>query len=255
MAAPSLTDLAAALARAATDDPDGPRLWVGESDSGCQVDFFGNPADSVFRDVCEAISQAQVAERLTALILRGPDRGANGTCNWDLEPLASPHVRYPRLTTFNIEQGRPGDHNFHIVGESYDENGVLGRLLRKMPALQQLVAPSAPDREFFRGGRHPLRRLSINAGYDHQDFLRNLAETTNLPELTTLEYGEPTGVGFDDFKHATARNYAAVVSSSALPLQALILRDPHLSDAELRQLKALRPRLQLRVIRVQHAYV
>ena len=247
----SLPDLAAELAR--TDDQRQPRLWLGEAADGLLVDFFGDPAHASFSELCAALHQPEIAGRLTTLILRGPDSGANGTCNWDLELLAAPQARYPRLTTLSIEQGRPGDHNFHIVGESYDENGVLGRLLQKMPALESLSAPSAPDRGFFRGDAHPLRRLSINAGYDHQDFLRNLAEATNFPQLVTLEYGEPTGVGFDDFTHATARSYAAVVSS--LRLGSLVLRDPHLSDSELRRLKALRPQMQLKVIRVQQTYL
>ena len=99
-----------------------------------------------------------------------------------------------------------------------------------------------------------LRRLSINAGYAHQNFLRNLAEATNLANLVTLEYGEPTGVGFEDFTRATARSYAEVVSSASVRLQRLVLRNPSLSDAELQRLKALRPALQLLVIRVQQKY-
>lgn len=251
----SLAELAADLVRAPTDDPRCARVWVGASEAGLLVDFHGDPSEEAFHQLCDAVGQADIAERLTTLILRGPDSGANGTCSWDLERLAAPQARYPRLTTLTIEQGRAGDHNFHIVGESYDENGVLGRLLQKMPALSTLVSPSAPDRGFFRGDARALRRLSVNAGYDHQNFLRNLAEATNLPNLTTLEYGEPTGVGFEDFTHATARRYAEVVSSPSVRLQRLVLRDPSLSEGELRRLKALRPELQLMVIRVQQMYV
>jgi len=251
----SLAELAADLSRVSSDAPERPRLWLGEADAGLLVAFHGDPAWKAFHDLCAAVTQPDVAERLTTLILRGPDSGAGGTCHWDLERLAPPHTSYPRLTTLTVEQGRPGDHTFHVVGETYDENGVLGRLLQKMPALQALTAPSAPDRGFFRGDTRPLRWLSINAGYRHQDFLRHLAEAANLPQLSTLEYGEPTGLGFEDFAHATARNYADLVTSSSVALQRLVLRNPSLSDGELRRLKALRPAMQLAVIRIQQTFL
>jgi hypothetical protein len=251
----TLRNLAEEFSRIGPDDPEPPRLWVGESEAGLFVDFYGDPAEEPFRRLCDAIADVDVGARLTCLLLRGPDRGANGTSNWDLEPLAAPHSHYPCLKTLSIEQGRAGSHNFHVVGESYDENGVLGRLLRKMPALEALTTPSAPDREFFRGDARSLRWLSVNAGYAHQDFLRNLAEATNLPVLQTLEYGEPTGVGFEDFTRATVRSYAALVSSTSVQLNRLVLRNPSLSEAELRRLKALRPAMQLLVVRCQDAYI
>ena len=250
-----LRDLADKLSHPDPGDWDPPRLWMGKSEGGVFVEFFGSPFEEPFQDLCAAVCAASVTPFLTALILRGPDEGANGTCHWDLEPLAEVTRDYERLKQLTIEQGRPGDHNSHIIGGGYEEDGVLGRLLRKMPALELLASPSAPDQSFFRTEARPLQVLSVNAGYDHQDFLENLAGATNLGQLRTLEYGEPTGRGSEDFERAPLAAYLALLRSSTVSPRHVVLRNPALSEPELRELQLIRPEVQLKVVRSEASWV
>lgn len=250
-----LEDLAGRLSRAATGQADCPRLWIGHSDRGLQVDFFGDPADQPFQELCEAVSDPAVAPRVTSLDLRGPDEGANGTCHWDLERLAAAATGYPLLKTFTIEQGRPGDHNTHIVGGGYEENGVLGRLLETMSSLEVFRSPSAPDQTFFTTAPRPLMFVSVNAGYDHQQFVRNLAGAPNLPRLRTLEYGEGTGPGFEELERTSFEAHAGLLRSTSVRLARLVLRSPALSDAEVLELKRCRPDVQLMIVRSEASYV
>jgi hypothetical protein len=250
-----LQDLAEKLSNAERDGADPDRLWIGVSKSGVLLEFFGNPADSPFQELCSALSEASIAPTISSLILRGPDEGANGTCNWDLEGLANAPADFLRLKTFTVEQGRPGDHNSQIVGEVYEENGVLGRLLEKMPSLETFGSPSAPNETFFRTGARPLRFVSVNAGYAHQDFVRNLASATNLRELRALEYGEGSGTGFEGVERTSFEAYASLFRSTSVNPRRVVLRNPSLSEGELRELKALRPALQLLVVRCAASYV
>jgi hypothetical protein len=250
-----LQDLAEKLSKSERDDTDRNRLWIGVSKSGVLLEFFGNPADTPFQELCSALSEASIAPTVGSLILRGPDEGANGTCNWDLECLASSSTDYLRLKTFTVEQGRPGDHNSHIIGEVYEENGVLGRLLEKMPSLEVFASPSAPNQNFFRTEARPLRFISVNAGIAHQDFVRNLASATNLRELRTLEYGEASGPGFEGIERTSVEAYASLFRSTSVRPHCVVLRNPSLSEGELRELKALRPDLQLLVVRCEASHV
>ncbi len=125
------------------------RLAVTPSDSAYDVDFYGEAFGEPYIDLLETLAQADVAPHIRSVILRGPDEGANGTHNWDLEPLLATDSTFVRLETLSVQQNKPGDHNRTIVGHEYDEDGVLGRLLAKAEALRELTAPSAPAANFF----------------------------------------------------------------------------------------------------------
>lgn len=148
------------------------RLTVRYITGKLYLDFCGSPFDEPFNQLCACLVLPEVAAALASLSLRSPnDVGANGTRNWDLSALADADVVYPNLGAFAVEQARPGDHNRTRIAADYDEAGVLGRLLWKAPALHALTVPSAPDRSFFEPGAHPLRYLSVDAGYDTQGFI------------------------------------------------------------------------------------
>lgn len=79
----------------------------------------------------------------------------------------------------------------------------IGRLVlvaskRTLSRRQTLVVPSAPDASFF-AAPASLRHLSVDAGYDLQGFIANLAVATNLPFLVTLEFGEYAETYMEDF--------------------------------------------------------
>jgi len=69
-----------------------------------------------------------------------------------------------------------------------EENGMIAKLVSRMPNLEQLVVPSAPDNSFFDIAKHPLKFLKLQAGYEHQNFIDNLAESKNFKQLTALDY-------------------------------------------------------------------
>ncbi len=164
------------------------------------LDFQGSPFDESYDELCNTLILPDVASRLGSLSLRAPaDEGANGTRNWNLAPLVDTQANFPNLRSFSIEQNRPGDHNRVIVAADYHEDSVLGRLLRKAPSLEALIVPSAPDAAFFALGSHPLRFLSVDAGYDTQNFIRNLADSSCFSRLETLEFGEFNEAYLDDF--------------------------------------------------------
>ena len=59
-----------------------------------------------------------------------------------------------------------------------------------MPKLRSLTVPSAPDKSFFEIGPLKLTELIVQAGYDRQNFIENLAESNNFPDLRFLDYSD-----------------------------------------------------------------
>ena len=232
-----------------------PRLWVRESAAGVVVVFYGEPFDEPFVELVAALAEAPTAANLALLEFAGPDQGANGTCTWDLSMLVDKVASFPRLAAVRIQQCRPGDHNTHIVAKTYSEDGVLGRLLFKSPELLELESPSVPGENFFQTSPRPLRYLSVDAGYDTQNFIANLARARNLSSLTALEYGENEPSHDDGFQRATLEDYERLFRSDLIPLSYMALRNPAPSDSDLAALQSIRPNLQLKVVRSQARYV
>ena len=234
------------------------RLAVTEIAGLFDLDFYGDSFGESYVDLLGAIARSEVAAKVRAISLRGPDEGTNGTRNWDLEPLLAGGAAFPRLETFAVQQNSPGDHNRTVIGESYDEEGVLGRLLAKAPSLRELTVPSAPAPNFFEVGPRPLRFLSVDAGYDTQAFIRNLARTSVFRHLTHFEWGEFNETYLDDFPSGctSLEGYRALLVSPAFSNVGLFVwRNPVLSADEIRTLKQLRPDLGLLVIRSTAEYV
>jgi hypothetical protein len=222
------------------------------------LDFFGGPFDEPFQEVLAAVVTPDVATVLASLTLRGPDEGANGTRNWDLSPLASSGAGFPQLRAVSIAQTQPADHNRSIVAADYEEGSVLARLLARAPALESLVTPSAPDADFFRVGERPLQFLSVDAGYDTQGFIRNLAQSSCFPGLRCLEFGEYNETYMEDYavRCTPFADYQELFGAATFrPVRRFVWRNPACSAAEVGRLKALRPDLQLLVVRTSATYV
>jgi len=49
-----------------------------------------------------------------------------------------------------------------------------------MPNLQQLTIPCTPNADFFEIEDLKIELLTIQADFDHQNFIKNLATSTNL---------------------------------------------------------------------------
>jgi hypothetical protein len=235
-------------------------LSVVEFDGLLHIDFFGSPFNEPYLELCGALCNPAVVERLASIVLRGPDEGANGTCNWDLSSLVEGDTTYPALKLLSIQQNGPADHNRKIIAADFDEAGVLGALLQRAPVLDMLITPSAPDASFFAVRDHPLRYLNVDAGYDTQNFIGNLANSTCFPRLQYLEFGEYNETYLNTFPQGCTpfSDYERLFSSSASTnLRSFTLRNPVCSSNELATLRSLRSArdLQFKVVRFSCEYL
>jgi hypothetical protein len=236
------------------------RLSVVEFDGLLHVDFFGSPFNEPYLELCRTLCHTAVAERLASIVLRGPDEGANGTCNWDLSSFVEGDTTYPTLKLLSIQQNGPADHNRMIVAADFDEAGVLGALLQRAQVLDALITPSAPDASFFVVRDHPLRYLNVDAGYDTQNFIGNLATSTCFPGLQHLEFGEYNESYLNTFPQGCTpfSDYERLFHSSASTnLRSFTLRNPICSATELAGLRSLRSarNLQFKVVRFSCEYL
>ncbi|HKQ91756.1 MAG TPA: hypothetical protein VJZ77_13780 [Blastocatellia bacterium] len=233
-------------------------LEVGER---LYLDFCGSPFDEPYHELCQTLILPDVAFRLGSLSLRAPaDEASNGTRNWNLTPLVEAQVLFPNLRSFSVEQNSPGDHNRIIVAADYDEDGVIGRLLCKAPSLEALTVPTAPDRTFFALERRLLRFLNVDAGYDAQGFIRNIADSSCFPRLETLEFGEFNETYLDDFPSGCTPfdDYRRLFKSKAFStVRLFVWRNPVCSEAEIEELRSLRPKsdLQIQIVQFSSRYV
>jgi hypothetical protein len=236
------------------------RLALVHSAVGVLVDFFGSPFDEPYFKLCRNLVLPSVAPCLASLSLRSPDEGANGTCNWDLSYLAESDATFPSLKHLSVRQNAPGDHNRVIIAADYDEAGSIAAVLRKAPALDTLVVPSAPDKSFFAPHGHPLRYLSVDAGYDTQAFIANLAASGGFPNLKSFEFGEFNETYLEDFSARCTpfTDYRRLFTSATFhPVRNFVWRNPVASAGEIAELRALRPRvgLQFKIVRFSSMYV
>jgi hypothetical protein len=237
-----------------------PRLSVVEVTGSFHVDFFGSPFEETYEALCTELRRSEVATALASLTLRGPDEGMNGTCNWNLFGFMSKKAQFPVLRSLSVQQNGPSNHNRIVVASEYEEGGILGRILQASPVLDTLVVPSAPDASFFEVQNHPLRNLNVDAGYDAQNFVANLADSSAFPKLHCLEFGEYNETYMEDFasKCTPKADYARLFSSPAFAsVAAFTWRNPLLSAEEIAELRNLcqRKDLQFRVVRFSAEYV
>jgi hypothetical protein len=234
-------------------DPDtGPRLDFCPCEDGFRVWTFGTSFPF------EALAREPVASRLVSLSIDGPDLGGNGVRNWDLSAFAEGDCIYPVLQHLRAARTAASHHNRSIVASVFDEACVLGRIAAKAPALQSLESPSAPQPNFLDAKLDNLTHLWVDAGFDTQDFIRNLAQRRLPPLLRGFEWGEYAEHYLDDWKSKTTPFTDMLEffrNADFAQIRYFALKNPIYSDEELRELAALRPQMQVQIIRSRHAYV
>jgi hypothetical protein len=228
------------------------RLWYAEVQGKLHVEFMGSPFNESYSELLNCLIRPDVSSALTTLSLRGPDEGANGTRTWDIGVLTESKSTFPQLESLHIEQTKATDHNRSIVAaaKEYEEAGALARMISKAPALTELTVPSAPDASFFDRPSHPLRFLSVHAGYDHQSFVLNLANSACFSGLSTLEFCDLCETHLDDWKNkrTTFDDWQALFRSNALKsLSRIVMMNVACSPEQLRELRGLRPKMQILV--------
>jgi uncharacterized protein (TIGR02996 family) len=192
-----------------------------------------------FSELLALLATREVAPVLNSLKFDGhEDRGrANGTMPFQLDEWLQSVTEFTNLTSIVMEQG-----SGVIVG-FYDEAGSLARLIEKCPKLLRLTTPSAPNKEFFDGEPHPLRHLDVAVGYDHQDFLLHLTQSSRFPELKVLEIWDYAEDYMDDFAQRCipfAHWQALLQSPSLQDVKSVTLYSVNLSPTEISSLRRLR---------------
>ena len=232
------------------------KLYFTQSQGLFYVAYYGSDYD----DFLETICQPEVAVQLGALTIQGPDKGANGTRNWDFTALIESGTEFPCLNSLFVEPTEPGRHNQTIIGADYEEEGQIGRMLARMPALQSLTVPSAPDAGFFERAEHPLAILRVESGYDHQSFIANFSRSSCFPHLRLLDFGDYNQRYMEDYAQQCTpfADYQALFRSPAfrnITGQGFSLRNSVLAAAQLADLRQLHDQVPFYVIQSYGEYV
>ena len=227
-------------------------LAIKQTNNLFSLDFYGDSEEESYLDLLETIAQAGIASHIRSLILQSPDVGANGTHHWNLEPLVNTEATFLQLETFWIQLNQPGDSNRSIIGADYEEDGILAKLLAKSPKMRTLNVPSAPNAAFFSVGERPIRTLNIDAGYDTQNFISNLAKSICFPELHCLAWGEYNETYMSEYAACCTSidSYCELLQSQAFKkVERFIWRNPIYNDDVIKSLKKLNPNLNIVVFR------
>ena len=241
-------------------------LWVSDYNylaiapmrSGLHVEYFGDVFSEPFIWTLECLSEQVVADTLSSLAFSGPDEGANGTKEWEFTSLLDTAVTFPILRSLSIRPTELHEHNASMVqraGKIMAEGGDIARFVAKAPNLSELVVPNAPDVNFFSHPLPNLHTLRIGGGFDTQSFIDNMAVSTNMPSLKSLDFTESTELQFtwkdkrDKDAVTSVASYKKLFGSVALDsLHSLYLRNTCLTREQLETLQAIRPRLQFNVV-------
>lgn len=211
-----------------------------------QVEEFEENYNLPFCSFLEFICKQEQANRIVSLTFNGADEGANGTKNWDFSRIVNSDVLFPSLKQLSVQLSDLGDHNFNIIAHNYEEDGMIANLLVKMPNLQSLTIPSAPDSTFFDINNHPLRNLKVQVGYENQGFIKNLAQSDNFRHLSSLDFTD-----FMDTSSATTENvvpfedFKALFTSKAFStVKHFVLRNSILTEEQLFELQRINKEVQ-----------
>lgn len=233
---------------------------VTESDGLLAVSYFGSDSNDLLEPLFETLCLPDVAEILGSLSFAGEDEGGNGVKDGDFASLLDRNVVFPRLHTLSIEVFDPENYNLPIVARmtlwiksGYEEDGELAEWLDRAPNLRHLATPSAPDARFFQRPTHPLQSLRVDAGFDTQSFIGNLARSSCFPTLHSLDWGDFHETHLEDWQAQTTPygDYEALFSSGACP-PVVTFRNPYLTADEVAALETAcssrRPPVALTVI-------
>jgi hypothetical protein len=204
--------------------------------SDLHIEFHGEALGEACFRFLAGVSSEPIASATASIRMGGPDEGANGTRNWDLTALADAVAGFPNLRHLHIEQNHPLDHNRTIVGATYHEAGVVAKLVRKAPNMSELTVPSAPNIDFFNVSLPSLVYLNVDAGYDTQDFILNMAQSSSFPNLMRLEWGEYCETYMDDWRGRCTpfTHYQNLFRSDAFrQLKSFVFKNPVCSPSEL----------------------
>ena len=214
-----------------------------DDDPNIKATDFEYQTNFAFCRFLDFISEQQNADKIISLHFGGHDEGANGTKSWFFDRIVNSDIEFPNLKIFSVQPTDLGDHNQSIIDGDFsmEESGIIAKLISKMPKLENLTVPSAPDKSFFEIGKHSLSYLKVQAGYSHQNFIENLSESENFNKLMMLDYTEVI-----DFFDMSAEDYTHFESFKKLfqskafsTVRRFILRNSILTKEQLLELRQL----------------
>jgi hypothetical protein len=204
------------------------------------MDYEGNFA---FCALLDLLTIQDNADKLLAIEFTGQDEGANGIKGWVFDRIINSAVIFPNLKIFKVQLTDLGDHNLNVIdGGGLEEKGVLAKLLAKMPALENMVVPSAPDKSFFEIGEHPLSYLKVQSGIDSQNFIDNLAASNNFLNLKAIDYAEQIDFENSDneIEYTSISSFKQLfLAKGFLSVEHFVLRNSQLEKAQLFELHKL----------------
>jgi len=231
-------------------------LTVNQSDGLLEVEYRGeyelwfddHTTATILQDLLRLLASAAVAPKLRSFAYRTEAvLAANGTYDYNIDPLVKGKQRFPKLIRLILDQGH-GEHGYKILtsplsGDNWHEAGVLARMVDQAPAMEELVTPVPPNDAFFQGRRHPLRSLDVDAGFGHADFIRHLAGCSRFPELRRLVFTDFRQSYLDYWREQTTRfeDYVSLFESPvASRLESIALRELSLSKDQVGRLLKMR---------------
>jgi hypothetical protein len=163
------------------------RLLVADAGNGLHVQYDGEVWEDAFEIALTAIAKA--APDIVSLKFDGPDEGANGLRTHDFAALLATKATFPNLLELLIRPTDVANHNFVDV-----EENQLPALIARCPNLESLTIPHAPEPEFFNIKLNNLQCLRVGMGWQLYDFINSLAKSSNLPNLTVLDFSDSLSV-------------------------------------------------------------
>lgn len=215
-----------------------------------EIEFIADePASPLCSIFFEIINKEEFAEQILSLRLQSADEGVNGINNWDLTALSeNPEVIFKNLKKLILPLNDKNYNKIIVTGNNdYQENGVIAKLLPKMPNLEVLQVPSAPNEDFFKHFSS-IKTLYVQTGYQHQNFIYNLAQSKNFGNLEILKFWDYAESSTENYKQQATSidDYIALFSSTHLPkLKKLHLYHTQLSPQDELKLRSLPLVLQL----------
>ncbi|OJJ16365.1 hypothetical protein BKI52_34310 [marine bacterium AO1-C] len=187
--------------------------------------------------VMEVLQEAEIAPLLSSVRFLAEDEGVNGTQAWDLGDLLSKKQVFENMKYLEFPLNNNKNHNRIIVTnkDDYGERGGLGQTLDRMPQLEVLIAPSAPSENFFQREVHPLRDLTIQTGFAHQDFIQHLANSSCFERLEKLDFTDYSEEYMDNYIQycVSFEHFEALMHTKGLPLlKEILLRNTQLTDSQ-----------------------
>jgi len=219
-----------------------PKLELTKEWGLLDVHYAGDMTAEGLAPVLRWLASREIGPVVKRLVLDGhDDRDRPGdVLAIDLKILIDAEPDFPHLESLEIERG-PGI--LAVYNDATKERGLFAKLLRKAPHLKELAIPSAPNSDFFVGPAHPLERLAVDAGADHQNMILNLSRATRFGQLRELEYQDVCDPQADGgpARCAPVDAYEALFRSPVLAkVERLVIRSASLSPEEIKRLRAIR---------------